>query len=53
MPLPAWIVSVWSPLAPLESQARTITVWVPAVVVTLVLIELVGPLVPNLSTLST
>jgi hypothetical protein len=48
----AVMVSVWSPNAPVESQARTIIVCVPAVVVTLVLIELVGPGVPNLSTLS-
>ena len=49
----AVIVKVWSPKTPVESQARTSTVWVPAVVVTLVLIELVGPGVPYLSTLST
>src|SRR5690348_9722800 len=36
-------VSVWSPNAPDVSHARTITVWVPVVMLRLVLIELTAP----------
>jgi hypothetical protein len=46
-------VSVCEPNAPVLSQARTRTVWVPALMVTEALIELVGPDVFQAATLST